>query len=297
MTSRPSLRTHSSRRFRAHTWCECYRIERRDGVVLTLTSHDCRVLSRGEVYEPMGAPAATAERRESGLRELSQDLGGMLSSDAITDADLLGGAYDGAKIVTRIVDWRFPWSDDLRTSVRWVSKVKVTGSTYYVETEGYTKWLRVPVAPPRGGEHAVECQYRFGGPINADGTGCGVDFSADEQTGVVVESVSKERSRFVVTAASWTSGQPDDYYRDGEVEWTTGDNIGRVSPIVRHIDADREFTLLIPTPDPIQVGDVGTFRPGCDGLHETCVSRWSNGDRFGGSPWSPGASTALEPPR
>lgn len=102
--------------------------------------------------------------------------------------------------------------------------------------------------------------------------------------GVAVDSVSDARMVFVLKAADYTSGAfDDDYFRDGEVEWMTGDNLGHISPIIGYTKTARTVTLLLPTPFDIAVGDRGIVRTGCNGLKQTCIDKFSNVDNFGGT--------------
>ena len=104
-----------------------------------------------------------------------------------------------------------------------------------------------------------------------------------------------DRQEVEFETAGWSGSYPDQHYRDGEIEWTSGDNVGHISPIVEYVHASRRCKLLLPTPSPIQVGDEGTARPGCDGLQSTCTSR-DNIANFGGDPYAPSSQELVEPP-
>ncbi len=96
--------------------------------------------------------------------------------------------------------------------------------------------------------------------------------------------------------AHFPSAFSDDYYREGAAVWVHGDNAGTTSPIVGYRDSTREISLLLPTPFPIAVGDRAIILPGCDGLRQTCHSKFANVLRFGGSPYEPGAQATIDPP-
>ena len=131
----------------------------------------------------------------------------------------------------------------------------------------------------------------------------------DVGLGIRVESVDDDQLMFVLDDADYDEAAwADDYFRDGEVEWTTGDNAGTISPVVGYDKDTRRITLLLPTPFPIAIGDHMLIRAGCDGLPGTCRDKFApvpgtttfgdgNIDNFGGTDYlSPGAGTALEAP-
>ena len=88
----------------------------------------------------------------------------------------------------------------------------------------------------------------------------------------------------------------DDYFRDGEIEWTVGANAGVVSPVYQYTASTRNLVLLVPTPYPITTSDFGIIRPGCDGLVTTCRDKFNNVANFGGSPYDPGSGFVLSTP-
>lgn len=62
----------------------------------------------------------------------------------------------------------------------------------------------------------------------------------------------------------------------------TCDNFGTISPIAYYTDSSRQIELFFPTPLPIQAGDSGIVRPGCDGRFSTCQGIYANQLNFGG---------------
>jgi hypothetical protein len=96
--------------FKAHvesgatTLATCWKITRRDEVVLAFTDHDAR-LSFDEIdYMPMldggEVPARIGPQVDTG------EVVGVLRADAITEGDIAAGLYDGAEIETWRVNWR-----------------------------------------------------------------------------------------------------------------------------------------------------------------------------------------------
>lgn len=108
-----------------------------------------------------------------------------------------------------------------------------------------------------------------------------------------VVSVIRSRYEFTTTGINQ---QTDQFYRDGTIVWTSGNNIGRVFPIADYRASDYKLTLLTPTPFDIQVGDRGIIMVGCDGLIGTCRDKFNNVANFGGDPYAPSAQQLVEPP-
>ena len=107
--------------------------------------------------------------------------------------------------------------------------------------------------------------------------------------------VSVIRARYEFTTAG-INQQSDQFYRDGTIVWTSGNNIGRVFAIADYRANDYKLTLLTPTPFDIQVGDRGIIMVGCDGLLSTCRDKFANVLNFGGDPYAPSAQAIISPP-
>ncbi len=91
----------------AHT-CLCWRLTRRDGVVIGLTEHDRVLTIDNIVYEPGVALEASAFTSSDRLQPGQASALGALSSEAITEEDLQAGVWDAARIDVLRVDWKVP---------------------------------------------------------------------------------------------------------------------------------------------------------------------------------------------
>lgn len=88
--------------------CLCWRLSRTDGVVVAVTEHDRRLTVAGVHYDPSGALTAGALTSSTGLQPGQAGAMGALSSDAISEADLSAGLWDGARVDVLRVDWASP---------------------------------------------------------------------------------------------------------------------------------------------------------------------------------------------
>ena len=83
----------------------CWRVERRDGVTIGLTAHDRDLVIDGLVHRSAPGMVPSAIVRGDGLDADTSDVSGALTSDAITEADLIAGRWDGARVRLFAVDW------------------------------------------------------------------------------------------------------------------------------------------------------------------------------------------------
>ena len=96
--------------FKAHiesgatTLANCWKVTRRDEVVLAFTDHDQAISFDGTDYLPMldgsEAPARLGPQVDTA------EVVGVLRADSITEADIAAGLYDGAAVETWRVNWR-----------------------------------------------------------------------------------------------------------------------------------------------------------------------------------------------
>jgi uncharacterized phage protein (TIGR02218 family) len=87
-----------------HTLALLWRIERRDGIAIGLTGHDRDLTIDGFLYRAAPGMTPSAIRRSDGLDPSTMDVTGALVSGAITQADLLAGRWDGARVTIAAVD-------------------------------------------------------------------------------------------------------------------------------------------------------------------------------------------------
>lgn len=92
----------------AATTCLCWRLRRADGFVLAVTEHDRALVVDGVTYTPGGSLTAGTFTLSDGLKPGQAVAGGALSHDAISEADLTAGLWDGARVEVMRADWERP---------------------------------------------------------------------------------------------------------------------------------------------------------------------------------------------
>ncbi len=101
----PALQAHLDDGTTTLSWC--WRISRADGVALGFTDHDRALAFDGTEFEPESGFAASEIRSGSDLAVDAQDASGVLTSDRITETDILDGRWDNAAVEL----WRVNWAD------------------------------------------------------------------------------------------------------------------------------------------------------------------------------------------
>lgn len=99
----PALQSHLDEGTTTLAWC--WRIVRADGVTLGFTDHDRTLTFDGTDFEPESGFAASEVRSGSDLSVDAQDAQGVLSSDRITETDILDGRWDNAAVEVWRVNW------------------------------------------------------------------------------------------------------------------------------------------------------------------------------------------------
>jgi parallel beta-helix repeat protein len=136
-------------------------------------------------------------------------------------------------------------------------------------------------------QDSIYCRARFGsqplGTVGADFTEkyyCGYDYSGDWQAFTVTAVHPTDTDLIFYTTSL---AQASNYFRLGMVAFDTGDNSGEEREISSNILATGEqtFTLAYGFNRPIQVGDTGRARFGCDKLESVATGC----QRFFGTAW------------
>jgi len=151
----------------ALTTCLCWRLERPDGYVLAVTEHDRALEVDGTLYQAGAALEAASFAQSADLKPGHAAAGGALAHDAITEADLAAGLWDGARVDVIRADWQRP---DLFVTVwcGWLSEV-TRGETGF---EAQLVSRKAEFERPLGRVYARQCDAVLGDER------CGVDVGA-----------------------------------------------------------------------------------------------------------------------
>ncbi len=259
----------------------CWRITRSDGVAFGFTDHDLGLVFDGTAFEPESGLTASEVRSGSDLSVDAQDAAGVLSSDRITETDILGGRWDNAEVEV----WRVNWADpSQRVLMRRgaIGQIRRGRLAFVAEVRSLAHVLGQTV----GRTFQATCDAALGDAR------CSIDLddSAFKGTGAVT-GLLRDRS-FTV---SGLGGFSITWFTLGTLEWTSGANAGRRAEVLGH-DLTGGVTVLTLLEAPIRTianGDAFTVRAGCDKRIETCGTKFANTVNFRGFPSIPGQDAVL----
>lgn len=247
----------------------------RSGSTLYFTDHDAPLVYGGNSYTPYGGEAS-ARSEDIGLVGGDVEFQALITSDAITEEDLNAGLYNEATITERLVNWRIPWAYPYRINKWKIGKVSWRQERGWWEGIGQdaTRIMQNTI----GHVYTRTCRHHLG-----DGR-CGITLSSFTESGTV--TVATDRRNFTCADAAIT-GEADDYWKHGSIEWTGGNNVNAPLVEVRE-SATGVIKLYEPLPYDIQVGDTFDLTAGCEHTLAACRDKFSNVANYGGFPTVPG---------
>ena len=275
----PALQAHLDDGTTSLSWC--WRISRSDGVALGFTDHDRALAFDGTAFEPESGFAASEIRAGSDLAVDAQDATGVLTSDRITETDILDGRWDNAAVEL----WRVNWADTsqrvlLRRGA--VGQIRRGRMAFVAEVRSLAHVLGQTV----GRTFQAGCDARLGDAR------CGIDLENAVYKGMgVVTDLLRDRAFM----ASGLSGFDAGWFTSGTLTWTSGANAGRVAEVLVHgLDGGIASLTLLEAPIlPIAEGDSFIARAGCDKRIATCNAKFANVANFRGFPNIPGQDAVL----
>lgn len=245
----------------------CWRLERRDGVTIGLTSHDRAFVAHGLHYEAAPGITPSAIVRGGDDPELT-DVQGALSAAAITEADLEAGRWDGASVLLNLTEWTEPgvlWLELVRGSL---GSIERRGKAYSASLRSSLGTLFEKVVSPAT---SPTCRAVLG---DRD---CRVDLRRHQRI-LTVRSADDAIVEF--------AGAVGADFPFGTLRWLEGTNSGLVQAVV---DQEGDTLHLTEAPlFPVQPGIRALLTEGCDKQLATCSARFANALNFRGEPHLPG---------
>jgi uncharacterized phage protein (TIGR02218 family) len=258
------------------TLCRCWRIARRDGVVLGFTDHDEDVTLDGTLCRAGTGLTGSEVTARLGLSVDGSEISGALNDDSLSEADLAAGRYDAAAVELSLVDWSEP-SLFVLLSKGTLGEVRREGAAFSAEMRGLADRLN----EPSGRLYTATCSADLGD------SRCAIDLSDPTFLGSGTVTVMNGTSSFL---ASGLDAFVDAWFTAGKLTWTGGANAGLAVEVKGHrLVADGvSLTLWQAMPEPIADGDTFSVTAGCDKRFETCRDRFDNVVNFRGFPHIPG---------
>ncbi|MFT3967887.1 MAG: DUF2163 domain-containing protein [Sphingobium sp.] len=245
----------------------CWRLERRDGVTLGLTSHD-RTLSIGGLdYAATPGMVPGAIRQTGALDAAIMDVEGALSADSLSAGDLALGRWDGAAVALHLTEWTEPGALWLELARGTLGPVKQSRGGFTAALNGRKAVLGRAVAPVT----SPTCRAALG---DAD---CRVDMAPLRRTARIA---ALDGERLTVPGVDGAA------HAGGRLRWLGGARCGLWDGI-----AGGEADLLLLDEPPVGEAAPGTLvliEQGCDKRIATCAARFANAANFQGEPYLPG---------
>lgn len=263
----------------ATTLAKCWKLTRRDGVVMGFTDHDRDLAFDGVTFAANTGVQGSDIESNFDFAVGGGDISGALSSEGLMETELAKGLWDDAQVEVIIVDWSNP---DARMLVERgaIGELRRRDSSFVAEMRG----LAHRFDEERGRRFTAACSAALG-----DGR-CGVNLASWRATADVTSTDGAALLRSVALAS-----YDDGLFRAGSLRWTSGANAGLVQDVRDHRAANVEAVIALwsSPPAPIAAGDAFEITAGCDKSFATCRARFANGANFRGFPHIPGNDLLL----
>lgn len=247
----------------------CWRLERRDGIALGFTTHDRNVARGGLIYRAAPGMLPSAITLSDGFRAEALDVGGALTSDAISAADLAAGRWDGAAVSVFMLDWEAPDGEVFAVARGELGEVSIRAGAFEAELRGPVALLELPVTE----QTSPECRAGLGDRR------CRVDMAGRTRLTRIVAVPADD----VVEVAEGGAGNA---FGGGRLRWLGGANRGLDNAVLRSDGA--VLTLYEPPAFAPVAGALVEISEGCDKMLATCAGRFGNVLNFRGEPHLPG---------
>jgi uncharacterized phage protein (TIGR02218 family) len=258
------------------TIANCWKISRRDGYTFGLTDLDKDINFDGVNYvSANGFNNNRAEFKSENSSE-SSEIFSILSSDLISESDILSGKYDYAEIEIFKINYNDFSQGKLTLRTGWIGKITQGKNGFIAELRGLKDRL----------SNSVSSYYS---PVCAAGFGdekCQVN-AEDYTYGGTVENSSSE-FEFVDSTRTENLG----FFNYGIVKFLSGLNANLSYEIRQSRGAT--INLALPCNFPISVGDTYQIAKGCDKSFSTCKTTYDNAINFRGQPHVPGTDAILK---
>jgi uncharacterized phage protein (TIGR02218 family) len=253
----------------------CWQLTLTDNTVMGFTDHTSDLTISSVLYKAATGFSPTSIETKDRFSVDNLDVAGILDSAAITEVDIMAGKYDFAEILIFMVNVT-DLSQGIITHRRgWLGEVSLQNGQFTAEVRGLAQKLQ---------QNIVELYSPTCRAVLGDAR-CKVALAGFTATGAINTVTS--RQVFISNSMTQAAG----YFSGGEVQWLTGANAGRRMEIKEF--SNKQFTLVLPMPNNVAVGDTFNAIAGCDKTFNTCFTKFSNAVNFRGEPYVPGMDKML----
>ncbi|PLC06409.1 hypothetical protein CY658_05085 [Variovorax sp. RO1] len=259
------------------TIARCWRFERRDGHVVTVTTCARDLLINGEVYRSKEGVNPTAIAQEASAAVSNSEVTGTMAAESVSEAELFAGLWDSAFVTVFEVNYRDLSMGTMQLQGGNIGDVKAGRSAFTAEVRGLTQRLQKVV----GEQWTKNCPANFGDAR------CKFDVESLRVTGTLTSAIDLR------TFVDSTRPEADDYFGAGLLKFLTGANAGVELEVYSYAPGGT-FVLHLPMPYTVAAGDQYSVVPGCrKRFEEDCVTKYANWVNFRGAPHVPGNNKIL----
>ncbi|QQR68382.1 MAG: DUF2163 domain-containing protein [Alphaproteobacteria bacterium] len=261
------------------TLATCWNVTRRDGAIFGFTDFDKDLTVDSLLYQARSGYTRSAIHTIANLAVDNLDIESAIDSETLSAADLRAGVWDGAMVEIFLVNWANLANGKIILKRGTIGDVELKDTVFRAELRGLSQALSQQIVEL----YTPDCRADLGD------TRCKVNLATLTVTGAIT-AVTDRRS-----FADNARGESVNHWNGGLLTWTSGANVGRKME-VKAFASGGAFTLFLPMPSEVAVGDNYSLRPGCDKKFSTCKDRYSNLRNFRGEPNVPGSDQVLAYP-
>ncbi len=261
------------------TLATCWKVTRRDGAIFGFTDFDKDLTVDSLLYQARSGYTRSAIHTIANLAVDNLDIESAIDSETLSAADLRAGVWDGATVEIFLVNWANLANGKIILKRGTIGEVELKDTLFRAELRGLSQALSQQIVEL----YTPDCRADLGDAR------CKINLAALTVTGAV--TAATDRRSFADSAR----GESVNHWNGGLLTWTSGANVGRKME-VKAFGSGGTFTLFLPMPSIVAVGDNYSLRPGCDKKFSTCKDRYNNVKNFRGEPNVPGNDQVLAYP-
>ena len=254
----------------------CWKLTLKDGSVMGFTSNSDNLEIDRVLYRARTGVNCSHIETSNNFSVDNLDVTGVLNSEDITEASLLTGKYDFARVEIFSVDTLTP-ANRIMERVGYLGEVTVRDGLFIAEVRGLAQRLQCQV----GELYSPTCRATLGD------SRCKIDL----KNYTFDCTVEKVISRQVFVAGT---DKPSGYFSYGEIKWLSGKNKDLRMEVKDY--SNKQFVLALSMPHPIEPGDTFAAVAGCDKAFSTCCKKFNNAINFRGEPTVPGLDLLIASP-
>ena len=245
------------------TLATCFKITLSNGQQMGFTSCDTDLHIGGLVYQADAGCTPSAIVSQQNLAADNLEIKGMISSDLITEEDLLSGKYDQAEILVFLVNYQDLSAGELILHRGWLAEITLQGAAFCAEIRGISDKTNNCITKL----YSEGCRASFGDNC------CSLDLAKYQHKAVIAEIISDRQLRL--------SESPIGFFNYGQLKYTNG------VLAIKHCH-QTQVTLLQSQTHLLHLGEQVLLTAGCDKKFTTCCEIYHNAINFRGETHLPG---------